>query len=279
MFLKKLWVCDSLFNEIYFRDFSYLEHSIRRFTILDDPDPEINTLILKMLAVSLGAGHDLSGSVKQISGPINNLNSPHFFGALLTLHQKNGTKNKEIIIQHEILPSGAVRLSQDRLSGQIINFSDANYLKKRISDKGGPFGYFAYGYDSNRNNKQRYHVEMDSNPLARNARFGTLFDKDFRLTPVGDWLGLLYRNAVKHNSKKAEALYNTSVSFVLQDLVPFHRDKDNMLYFKTASGEYPLYSLSEGHIKSVEFLIDFVRHLADSQTTNTGIHLKRVFSS
>jgi len=278
MFLKKLWICDSLFNEVYSRDFFCRDHSIRRLTILDDPAPEINTLILTMLAVGLGAGHDLSGLAGQTSGAGDNLNSPRFFRALLTLNHENGTKKREFIIQNEIVPSGVVRLSQDRLPGRSTQCNSSKYLEKRISDKGGPFGYFAYGYNSNRNNNRSGHVEMDSNPLPRSSRFGTLFDRDFRLTPVCDWLDLLYRNAIKYNSKKAEVLYNTSVSavsFILQDVVPFRRDKDNMLYFRMPSGEYPLYRLPEGHIQSIELLIDFVRQLADSRTTTTGIHLNK----
>jgi hypothetical protein len=96
MFLKRIWICDSLFNEVYSRDFFCRDHSIRRLTVLDNPAPGMNTLILTMLAASLGSGHDLSRSARKTSGAGDNQNSHRFFGALLTLDRENGTKKENL---------------------------------------------------------------------------------------------------------------------------------------------------------------------------------------
>jgi hypothetical protein len=63
------------------------------------------------------------------------------------------------------MPSGVVRLSRNRLTGRSTQCKSAKYLEKRISEKGGPFGYFAYGYNSHRNINQGSHFEMDFRTL------------------------------------------------------------------------------------------------------------------
>jgi hypothetical protein len=275
MYLKKLWIENICDKKVYCWDFSNQDSDIRRWSILECSDESKNTLIFKLIGICFGAACNLSQLARKILLCQDRREGPGYFGIVLSPDlSKNGKGNndRDIQIQYKILPEGEIRLSRIRN----VYWRASRCESKGFNDLITPFGWFAYGYNSKRENIVHEDLGPALVPRLRSSRFGTFFNDLFPLTSANDWLFRQYRNAKQHNSKKAEYLYNVSMSLIMgifQDLKFSHWGENNSLYFVRSSRACSISSLPKSHILLIDFLIDLVRQMADSKEIITDFNL------
>jgi len=272
MYLKTFWAKNIWDSEEHSWDFSNQCNAIRRWSILKGSDHQKNTLIFKLIGICLGAGMHFPHLIREILSYRKIGEKRGYFGIILRpdTPKRIGDKNhKDIQIRYEILPEGEVRCS-------CANDGHYNRLSKGFNDLMPPFRNFAYGYNAQRDNSVYESLDPAQIPRLRSSRFGTFFYEDFPLTPPTDWLFRQYKNASRHNSKKAEYLYNVSISLIagiFRDLKSFYWDQDNALYFVMSSNALPVSGLPKRNILLIDFLVDLVRQMADSKLTSKDFNL------
>lgn len=269
MYLKRFWVSNIWDSGEYSWDFYNQDGDFHRWSVAGAGDQGENALVFKLIGICLGAGKYSSHLKKELLAYRKGLGGTGCFGITLkpdSPRNANPREHNGFQIKYEVLPDGETMLSS--LPGEV---SCANFrLSRGFSDLMPPFRNFAYGYNTRR--KQSVYEVLDPAqvPRLRSSRFGTLYTDDFPLTPPMDWLFRQYRNASRHNSKKAEYLYNVSMSLIgeiFQDLASPYWDEHNNLCFLDPSGPLPFSSLSKGPILLIDFIVDLVRQMADSRLT------------
>lgn len=213
---------------------------------------------------------------KEISKVYGRRNEITGFGAILRSDTYK-TKKKEYFYRAKseyIIPPGGIiePTSEERFKwrGYYTSFAGFNDLRK-------PFGDFAYGFNAARTGYAHQKVEPDFPPRLRSSRFGTFFDDEFALTPVTAWL-YKQHHATIYNSIKGASLYNTvltAFSSLLSHVKFSHSDKHKTVFVKRKSGSSSkskkssqailLSDLPQKQVNLIDFLIDFIRQLADSR--------------
>jgi len=256
-------------------DFSDECGAIRGWSMLDGGGQGENTLVLKLIGICLGAGTHFPRLAEEILALREGRERSGYFGVILQPDPPGygkTRKRKEIRIGYEILPGGEIRPSPARDAHP----PGTRALTKGFNDLMSPLGYFAYGYNAQREYAVYEDLDPAQVPRLRSSRFGSLFDNDFPLTHPTDWLLRQYRNATRHNSKKAERLYNVSLSLiagVLHNIKSFHWDEKDILLVDGPSGSFPITSLPRRTLLLIAFLIDLVRQMADSKRTIEDFNL------
>ncbi|MCX6583353.1 MAG: radical SAM protein [Candidatus Aminicenantes bacterium] len=251
MYLKKIWLHNGWNNGAYDLDFQDGDKRIKQWSIIEGLEPARALLLFKMLALCLGGKcENYPALAGEILGQRCRQDSPIRFGVeLLTVPNKKVNGNRTIIISQEVSEVA------DEVNTRPFT-SPFNDLK--------PLGYFAYGYDSNRDLGDRVQPEYPANSRPRHTRFETFLGGHFPLLPLKHWLSLQYRNADRHNSTLAQNLYNSSLSLI-SGLLP-------RLRFSHPGEDHTLSRLPGDYIAPMEFLVDFTRQISDSKVNGAGFN-------
>ena len=261
MYLRKFWINDSQDKEIYSINFVDDKKRIQKWTNIQKSDP-LTSLFIKLLCVCLGGGKEYLSLVNQeIVECLITDSKPIYWG--IEFHDD---RFKTVRVQFETHPDGMTR--------QIFSHNETNF-SKGFDDIKKPLGSFAYGYNPIKNTGIRIKQDKDFAPRLRSSRFETIFNHNYTLTPVDEWLYRQYRNASQYNSKKAESLYNISVSLITElypDISFFHSDEEQKVYFKKDANIYSYLELPLDDILFIHFVIDFIRQMSDSKRGITNFN-------
>ncbi len=304
MYIERFWIKDTCGDIIFNLPFYNQKQKIYRWSLFQNTDNKYTdlekTLFFKFLAVCVGGSRYLPHLKKEIFRVYGRRSEIADFGVILRSNT-NKTKKGEYFYraksEYIISPGCAIEpILKDnfRWQGYYTLFSGFNDLKKTL-------GNFAYGFNAARDRYVYQDVELDFSYRLRSSRFGTFFDDKFPLTPVTPWL-YKQHHASTYNSKKGASLYNTvltAFSSLISDVTFSCCDKDKTVFVKRESGSTRrkkkssqailLPDLPQKQINIIDFLIDFVRQMADSrQITNDfnlcqGIlfidHFEKLFST
>ncbi|MBC8185379.1 hypothetical protein H8E88_30155 [candidate division KSB1 bacterium] len=282
MYLKKFQIKNDLDKEIYSINFTDEKNRIKKWSMIQETDPSEDLLVLKLISVCLGGGNNYFTSLgKEVTKKLIKDNKPIYWGIELY-----GDNLKTVLIQFRTLPDGRIEPVLKKR-----NFGSNVTVSKGFNDIKKPLGSFAYGYNPPGNNIVQSDPDKDFSPRVRSSRFETMFrewDKIsysflgdrmlsnelqnqevqviyptplnnlfFPLNPVDEWLYRQYVNASQYQSKKAEYLYNISLSLITEvfpDIFFSHWEKDNKIYFKKGSNIYPYLKLPPDYILLINFL-------------------------
>ncbi len=280
MYIEKFWIKDIRGDTFFNLAFCNQDQKIRRWSIFQNTDGKHtdreNTLFFKFLAVCVGASRYLPYLNKEISRVYRKKSEITGFGAILrsdTYKTKKGEYFYRAKSEYIVSPTGIIEpASKEKFKwhGYYTLFTGFNDLKKTLGD-------FAYGFNAARTRYAYQEVKPDFPPRLRSSRFGTLFDDEFPMTPVTPWLYKQYRASI-YNSKKGASLYNivlTAFSSLVFDVKFSCCNKDKIIFVKrksdstrrkkNSSQSILLSDLPLQQINIIDFLIDFVRQLADSR--------------
>lgn len=265
MYLKKFWIKDHRDNEIYAKEFIINPDKIFRWSVIQLDDPSVNLLVLKLIAVGLGGGNEYLTLI----GP--ELTTRWMDPKGITWGIDFFSDDfKNVSVQFKTQPDGKIEplwFKKQGKTGQIIS--------KGFSDTKNPFGSFAYGCNLTNADCIALDRNMYFTPRARSTRFASLFANSFLLTPVDEWLYCQYLNASRYQSKRAECIYNTSLSLItaaFPNLSFSHWGSDKKIYFIKDSQVYPFLKLPFDYIFSIGFFIDIIRNIADSKRQIDNFH-------
>ena len=278
MYLEQFWTDNLLLGESACGDCCTHSGSVHRWTVLSEADPSRNRLLLKLLALCLGGAKYLPSVVEEIRGYVGDVNRGALFGISLRPdiprhrdRRAKGIRTGMRPTQLELSPEGETRVSGTGLRERF----GATKARRPFSDLDTPMGKFAYGYAPCRGHRRGPGPEPDLAPRARSSRFETLFEEVPELTPVDQWLYRQYLNASRYSSKQAEYVCNVALSAItgwFPELSVSHWAEERV-YFKRRAVTCSLSDLDSSYVRTIEFLVDFVRQAADSQTVKPGFEL------
>jgi len=254
MYLKQFWITDNQNKKIYSNTFIDDKKRIKKWNNIQENDP-VASLIIKLVCICLGGGNDhLSSLPQEIVKHLLIDNEPISWGIEFYDDRFNTVSVK---FQTKI----------DAGTRQIIQQNSKRY-SKGFNDLKRPFGCFAYGYNPIKHARINVKPDNDFIPRRRSSRFETIFNTNYLLTPVDEWIYRQYKNASLFNSKKAEHLYNTSLSLITEiypDISFFHSDEEQKIFFIRSANVYSYLELPVDDVILIHFLIDFIRQMADSK--------------
>ncbi len=288
MYVEKFWVKGWPGDTIFDLNFCNCEDKIHRWSLFrnvrDECTARERALFFKLLAVCLGASRYSPQLKEEISGVYGRRSEIAGFGVTIrsvTCRNDGAEYFYRAKRDYVVTPGGIVDpVIGERCpwQGDYVVFNGFNDLKK-------PFGDFAYGFNGARSASAYQEVDLDFPVRLRSSRFGTFFDDIFPLTPVTAWLNKQHR-AASHNSIKAASLYNsalTAFSSFFPHIEFSHCDKDKIVFIRKrskptreggkSSQTILLSDLTQDQINLVDFLIDFIRQLIDSQKTSDDFNL------
>jgi len=256
VYLKRFWIKNYQDKTIYSINFTGDNDKIKRWSMIQGVDPSENLLVLRLISICLGGEkkYFTSLAAKELISD----NKPIFWS--IDFYNDNF---KTIKIQFKINPDGRIEPILEKK-----NYQSGITVSKGFNDIKKPLGSFAYCYNPNAKDIIQSMPDEDFVPRVRSSRFETIFNNLFPLTPVNEWLYRQYLNASQYQSKKAEFLYNISLSLITEvfpDISFSHWNKYQKIYFKKDSKLCPYTKLPFEYRRFINFVIDFIRQMADSK--------------
>ena len=275
MYLERFWTENLLPEKSLSVDCRTGNGEIRRWTILADEGSNDLSFVVKLLGVCLGGGKYLPTIESQLRDRVDGPGSHALFATVLRKDPPpsapKSTRGGHAVIQYLVDKQEGIQPSGVGLSRRL----GVPAAHRAISDTQSPFGRFAYAYPSVRGRRSASRLGRDPLPRARSSRFETCFADAPELTPPEEWLARQHRNACRYNSGYAERVFNVSMSAITSwfpDLCYSHLEDQKRLCFKRGSRTLSLADLGQGQVEDIEFLVDFVRQMADSERMRNGFN-------
>jgi len=286
LYVERFWVKNRLGDVIFDLNFSNHDEKIYRWSLFQNVEEEITdserTLFFKFLSVCLGGTRYLPRLKEEISEVYGRINKIAGFGATIRsdIYKNYFYRSRNDYI---VSPGGIVEpviKKSCKWRGYYTTFKGFTDFKK-------PFGDFAYGFNSARTSSTYQEIDLDFPHRRRSSRFGTFFDDEFPLTPVTAWLHKQY-GTTTHNSIKGASLYNTmltALSNLFSHLKFSHCGKDKLVFAEKTPGQTEkakkalhtllLSDFPQDQINLIDFLVDFIRQLADSRKLPNDFNLSQ----